>query len=109
MYQTSIDAKQSRVGVRFSKSESSAGAPNGYSKNRQYPGRPRVDANIEELVVRLAQQSKSWGHDRIAGALANLGHELSDQTVRNILKRHGIPPAAERKKTTTLDGVHPLA
>ena len=71
------------------------------SKNRQYPGRPRVDADIEELVVRLAQENKSWGYDRIAGALANLGHEVSDQTVGNILKRHGIPPAPERKKTTT--------
>jgi len=36
-----------------------------------------------------------------AGALANLGHQVSDQTVGNILKRHAIPPAPERKKTTT--------
>ena len=71
------------------------------SKNRQYPGRPRIATDIEELVVRLAQENKSWGYDRIAGALANLGHEMSDQTVGNILKRHGIPPAPERKKTTT--------
>ena len=71
------------------------------SKNRQYPGRPRIATDIEELVVRLAQENKSWGYDRIAGALANLGHEVSDQTVGNILKRHGIPPAPERKKATT--------
>ena len=71
------------------------------SKNRQYPGRPRVDADIEELVVRLAKENKSWGYDRIAGALANLGHEVADQTVGNILKRHGIPFAPERRKTTT--------
>jgi len=71
------------------------------SKNRQYPGRPRVGADIEELVVRLAKENKSWGYDRIAGALANFGHEVSDQTVVNILKRQGIPRAPERKKTTT--------
>ena len=71
------------------------------SKNRQYPGRPRIDADIEELVVRLAKENKSWGYDRIAGALANLGHEVADQTVGNILKRHGIPLAPERRKTTT--------
>ena len=71
------------------------------SKNRPYPGRPRVDADIEELVVRLAKENKSWGYDRIAGALANLGHEVADQTVGNILKRHGIPLAPERGKTTT--------
>ena len=71
------------------------------SKNRHYPGRPRIDADIEELVVRLAKENKSWGYDRIAGALANLGHEVADQTVGNILKRHGIPLAPERPKTTT--------
>ena len=35
------------------------------------------------------------------GALRNLGYRISDQTVGNILKRHGLPPAPERKKTTT--------
>jgi transposase InsO family protein len=33
--------------------------------------------------------------------LANLGHEISDQTVGNVLRRHGLPPAPERKRTTT--------
>ena len=52
-------------------------------------------------MVRLAKENKSWGYDRIAGALANLGHEVADQTVGNILKRHGIPLAPESRKTTT--------
>src|SRR2546427_7737693 len=52
-------------------------------------------------LVRMAQENRSWGYDRIVGALANLGHTVSDQTVGNILKRHGIPPAPERKTTTT--------
>jgi putative transposase len=38
---------------------------------------------------------------RIAGALANLGHEVSDQTVGNVLRRHGVPPALQRKRTTS--------
>ena len=33
--------------------------------------------------------------------MANLGHELSDQTVGNVLRRHGLPPAPERKSTTS--------
>jgi transposase InsO family protein len=33
--------------------------------------------------------------------LANLGYTISDQTVGNILKRHGLPPAPKRKTTTT--------
>ena len=71
------------------------------SANRNYPGRPRVDPDVEQLIVRLATDNRDWGDDRIVGALANLGHEVSDQTVGNILQRHGIPPAPERKKTTT--------
>jgi putative transposase len=43
----------------------------------------------------------AWGYDRIVGALANLGYHASDQTVGNVLRRHGIPPAPERKRTTT--------
>jgi transposase InsO family protein len=71
------------------------------SQHRQYPGRPRLDKEIEQLVVQFAKDNRSWGYDRIVGALANLGHEVSDQTVGNILKRHGLPPAPDRKKTTT--------
>ena len=71
------------------------------SKKRTSPGRPPVDRAREDLIVRLATENRDWGYDRIVGALANLGHEVSDQTVGNILKRHGIPTASERKKTTT--------
>ena len=41
------------------------------------------------------------GYDRIVGALANLGHPVSDQTVGNILRRHGIAPVPERSQTTS--------
>jgi putative transposase len=71
------------------------------SQQRKAPGRPPVDPELEALVVRMARENRSWGYDRIVGALANLGYTVSDQTVGNILKRHGIAPAPERKTTTT--------
>ncbi len=71
------------------------------SPQRKAPGRPTIDPDLEALVVRMAQEHRAWGYDRIVGALANLGHTISDQTVGNILKRHGVPPAPERKTTTT--------
>src|SRR6185437_2130326 len=67
----------------------------------QDPGRPRVERAIEELIVRMAEENRSWGYDRIVGALANLGFEVSDQTVGNVLRRHGVSRAPERKRTTT--------
>jgi len=71
------------------------------SKQQRVSGRPRVAPEIEELVVRLAEENPDWGYDRIRGALANLGHVISDQTVGNILRRNGIQPAPEREKNTT--------
>ncbi len=71
------------------------------SKQRKAPGRPTIDQEVEALVVRMARENRSWGYDRIVGALANLGYTISDQTVGNLLKRHGIAPAPERKTTTT--------
>ena len=66
-----------------------------------YPGRPRIATEVEELVVRFARENSGWGYDRIAVALANLGHQISDQTVGNILRRHDLAPATKRSQTTT--------
>jgi len=49
----------------------------------------------------MARENPSWGYDRIVGALTNLGHGLSDQTVGNVLRRHGISPAPKRKQTVS--------
>lgn len=49
----------------------------------------------------MAQENISWGYDRIAGALANLGYRVSDQTVGNVRERHGMEPAPERSRKTT--------
>src|SRR6202162_3645471 len=74
------------------------------ARRRAYPGRPRVSPEIEALVVRFARENRGWGYDRIVGALANLGHQVSDQTVGNILRRHGIAPAPKRSQITTWKG-----
>jgi hypothetical protein len=71
------------------------------AKRRAYPGRPRVSPEVEALVVRFARENRGWGYDRIVGALANLGHHVSDRTVGNILGRYNIAPAPERSRTTT--------
>ena len=71
------------------------------SAQRKSVGRPRVDKEIEDLVMQIAKENRSWGYDRIAGALAALGYDISDQSVGNILKRRGLSTAPDRKKTTT--------
>jgi putative transposase len=70
------------------------------SQARQGPGRPRLKREVEQLIIRMASENRDWGYDRIAGAMANLGYVISDQTVGNVLRRNGLPPAPERKRTT---------
>src|SRR5215510_7342468 len=60
------------------------------SRFRKRVGRPRVAEEIQRLVMRIANENPSWSYDRIVDALANLSHHLSDQTVGNVLRRHGI-------------------
>src|SRR5918994_3936615 len=71
------------------------------SKHRSYPGRPRIGREVTDLIVGMARENSGWGYDRIVGALANLGHVVSDQTVGNILRRYGIAPAPKRTQSTT--------
>src|SRR5207244_5145131 len=47
------------------------------SQPRKAPGRPTIDQELEALVERMAQENRSWGYDRIVGALANLGYTIS--------------------------------
>jgi len=73
-----------------------------YSERRKSTvGRPRIRIVIVNLIVRMATKNTGWGHDRIQGALKNLGYHVSDTTVGNVLKDHGIEPAPERDKATT--------
>jgi transposase InsO family protein len=68
------------------------------STQRQLCGRPRVAEEVAQLVVRMAEENPTWGYRRIQGALANLGHQIDKLTVRNILRRHHMEPAPQRRK-----------
>jgi putative transposase len=63
---------------------------------RRQPGRPRTKLDIEELVVRIANENPSWGYTRIHGALRNLDIKVGRGTIRRILKDHLIEPAPTR-------------
>jgi hypothetical protein len=68
------------------------------NKRRTQRGRPPVAEEVERLAVQMAEENPSWGYRRIQGALANLGHHIDAITVRNILHRHHLEPAPQRRQ-----------
>jgi transposase InsO family protein len=69
------------------------------SKTRR-PVRPSTKPDIAALVVRMATENPTWGYTRIRGGLKNLGHDVARNTIKAILKDHGIEPAPERGTKT---------
>ena len=63
------------------------------------PGRPGIIQKIEALIIKMATENPTWGYLRITGALANLGHTVARSTIANVLSRHGLSPAPDRKTT----------
>ena len=56
---------------------------------------------IVDLTVKFAKENPTLGYDRIGGALSNVGYNICDSAIGNILKAHGIEPTPDRKRTGT--------
>ena len=67
-----------------------------YSARRTRVGRPPPSAALRKLVLRLADENPRWGHRRIQGETARLGHPMASGTVWNILHAAGVDPAPRR-------------
>ncbi len=65
-----------------------------YAQRR--PGRPPINDEVCDLVLRLARENASWGYVRIVGELRKLGIDVSATLVRNVLRAAGVPPAPQR-------------
>jgi len=70
-----------------------------YSKKRG-PGRPNTKTEIENLIVEFANKNKTWGYSRLRETLKQNGFVVARNTVKNILKKHGITPTPQRIKNS---------
>jgi putative transposase len=61
-------------------------------------GRPRIAAELEALIARLARENPRWGYGKIEGELRKLGYCVGRSTIRDVLKRQHIPAAQERAR-----------
>ncbi|MBX3085462.1 MAG: helix-turn-helix domain-containing protein [Anaerolineae bacterium] len=68
-------------------------------QRREKVGRPRIEEELEVLIVRLAKEKPRLGYEKLQGELEKLGYDVGISTVRDVLKRHHILPALERDRT----------
>jgi len=67
-------------------------------KQRAPRGRPPTSRELEGLILRLAHENPRWGYGKLEGELGKLGYDIGRSTIRDVLKRKGVPPAPERAK-----------
>jgi putative transposase len=67
-----------------------------WSYRRRSAGRPRLDREVGELVLRLGRENPRWGCLRIQGELRKLGIRVGATTIRSVLRRSGLGPAPRR-------------
>jgi hypothetical protein len=61
------------------------------------PGRPATGTELKALIVRMATENRTWGYERIRGALGNLGHEVANSTIAKILKLNVLASQPSRQ------------
>jgi putative transposase len=67
-----------------------------WTYRRRGPGRPGLDPEAVELIVRMARENPRWGYIRIRGELLKLGIRVSATAIRSVLRRNGLGPAPRR-------------
>jgi hypothetical protein len=63
-------------------------------------GRPLLDNDTQQLIVRLARENPRWGYQRIRGELRRLRIQVSATGIRVTMRGHGLDPAPRRSTTS---------
>ena len=71
-----------------------------WTYRRRGPGRPPLDPETVDLIIRLGRENPRWGCIRIKAELRKLGIRVGASTVRRILRRAGLGPAPRRSGLT---------
>ncbi len=64
-----------------------------WRSRNETPGRPRIDAEIRNLIRRMSCENPTWGAPRIQSELQLLGYQVAESTVAKYMDRHRKPPS----------------
>jgi len=68
-------------------------------QRKSQSGRPPIDSELEQWILRVARDNPGLGYDKLKGELRKLRFTVSPTTIRTVLLRHGLPPAPERSRS----------
>ena len=54
-------------------------------------GRPRIEESLSDIIIRIRKET-GWGYTKIIQAIRRLGHQVSRQTIKNVLVGAGLGP-----------------
>ena len=68
-------------------------------KSRTRIGRPRLSAEVRELIATMSHDNRLWGSERIRGELLKLGIVVSKRSIRRYRWRKPTPAGSQRWRT----------
>ena len=68
-------------------------------RSRHRPGRPRLSAEVRELIAQMARQNPRWGSERIRGELLKLGLTVSKRSIQRYRGRGPARPPSRTLRT----------
>src|SRR5947209_10056330 len=71
-------------------------------------GRPRLSAEVRELIATMAQENPRWGSERIRGELLKLGLLVSKRSIQRYRRRGPAHPSSQTWRTFLANHAHHL-
>ncbi len=68
-------------------------------RSRGRGGRPRLGAEVRELIARMARENPAWGSERIRGELLKLGIAVSKRSIQRYRGRGPARPPSQTWRT----------
>src|SRR5437764_11662752 len=71
-------------------------------------GRPRLSAEVRQLIATMAQENPRWGSERIHGELLKLGLVVSKRSIQRYRRRGPAHPSSQTWRTFLANHAHHL-